>query len=118
MGALTSLQERVGLLGVKGVLSCMYLDEHLHMQDVVLSVIFIVKERLGERELERRWSALRQGFSERQSSIIFFESCVASKFNGLKVNKVLQGGVLLKEEQERFCPVTAGLVVALVVVLV
>jgi hypothetical protein len=42
---------------------------------------------------------------------------VASEFDGFKVNKVLRGGVLLKKEREWFCPVTAGLVVALVVVL-
>jgi hypothetical protein len=39
---------------------------------------------------------------------------MASEFDGLEVNEVLRGGVLLKKERERFCPVAAGLVVAFV----
>jgi hypothetical protein len=42
---------------------------------------------------------------------------MASEFDGLEVDEVLWGGMLLEEERERFCPVTAGLVVAFVVVL-
>jgi hypothetical protein len=47
LGALTSLQEHVGLLRVESVLSCMNLDGHLDARDVVFSIAFIVKEHEG-----------------------------------------------------------------------